>query len=88
MTRREHILLDAPWILTNRVITNQILKVVMIIVVLSIVVDLSLLKLYDLTPKNPYPRDRMLIFSCISAAFHRYPNFHNVLHQTAKFAIH
>ena len=69
MTRREHRLLDAPWILTNRVITNQILKVVMIIVVLSIVVDLSLLKLYDLTPKNPYPRDRMLIFSSISAAF-------------------
>ena len=46
MTRREHILLDAPWILTNRVITNQILKVVMIIVVLSIVVDLSLLNLF------------------------------------------
>jgi hypothetical protein len=69
MTRSEHRLLDAPWILTNRVVTNQILKVVMIIVVLSVVVDLSLLKLYDLTPKNPYPRDRMLIFTCISAAF-------------------
>lgn len=41
----------------------------MAIVIISIVVDLSLLKLYDLTPKNPYPRDRLLIFSAISAVF-------------------
>jgi hypothetical protein len=41
----------------------------MTILIISIIIDLSLLKLYDLTPKYPYPRDRMLVFSYISAAF-------------------
>jgi hypothetical protein len=55
--------------LNNKANTNQLLKVIMTIIIISIITDLSLLKLYDLTPKNPYPRDRMIVFSSISAAF-------------------
>lgn len=69
MTRKEHKLVDTPWMLTNRVITNRMLKVLMVVIIISIIIDLSLLKLYDLTPKSPYPRERMVIFTCISAAF-------------------
>ncbi|MGA7369291.1 MAG: hypothetical protein WBX01_09185 [Nitrososphaeraceae archaeon] len=68
MTRR-HNLLYAPQILTKKAITNWPLKIIMAIVIISIITDLSLLKLYDLTPKNPYPRDKLLIFSCLSATF-------------------
>jgi hypothetical protein len=69
MKRRGSILLNAPRALGSKITTNRLLKVIMTIIIICIITDLSLLKLYDLTPKNPYPRDRMIIFSSIAAVF-------------------
>jgi hypothetical protein len=69
MMRKQFKLLDVPWVLSNKVISNHLVKVTMIIVVICIVIDLSLLKVYDLTPKSNLPRDKIFVFSCISAAF-------------------
>ena len=69
MPRGHNLTQYVTWFVSNKAITNHLLKVILTIVIICIVIDLSLLKLYDLTPKNPYPRDRMLVFSSISAVF-------------------
>ena len=66
---RGNILQNAQRVLASKVITNELLRVMMMIIIISVIVDLSFLKLYDLTPKDAYPRDQMLVFSCISAVF-------------------
>ena len=41
----------------------------MTMIIVSLILDLSLLKLYDLIPKNPDPRDREIVFTSLSAVF-------------------
>jgi hypothetical protein len=64
-----HIPQNFQRILASRAVTNLLPLVMMIIIVISVTIDLSFLKLYDLTPKDPYPKQQMLVFSGISAVF-------------------
>ncbi|MBA2268814.1 MAG: hypothetical protein H0W19_10855, partial [Nitrosopumilus sp.] len=69
MTSMQHKILKTPWTLSNKVVTNQILKLIMIAVVAFILVDLSLLKFYDLILKDPTSIEKKLLLSCLAAIF-------------------
>jgi hypothetical protein len=56
----------AQRILSSKLISNRLLLAIMTIIIISIIVDTSFLKLYDLTPSW---QNQELVFTCISAVF-------------------
>ena len=57
----------AQRILSSKFFSNQLLLAVMTTIILSIIIDLSFLKSYDLTQIDL--EDQMLVFTCVSSVF-------------------
>ncbi len=69
MASKRHELLNTPLILKNKIVTNQILMIIMIVVIIFILIDLSYLKIYDLTSKTPKSVEKKIILSGLAATF-------------------
>lgn len=60
---------EAQRILSFKFVSNRLLLVIMTVIIISIIIDLSFLKLYDLTPKEGYLKNQVMVFICLSSVY-------------------